>query len=1231
MAEELRMGNEGSGLMRYRLLKRLGQGGMGIVHRAEHRETGQLVALKTVRLPDASLLSSIRREIHALSRIRHPRIVRIVDHGVCDGLPWYAMELLEGVTLRRWAAWSGSAGETRTSDQPSVPEQRSTRALAADEEAVRDDTAAPDGQRPPPEPSSLIDRVPAQLPVILSLVRRLCAPLAYLHGEGIVHRDLKPENILVQPDATPVIVDFGLSARFAGETSRETLAIEGSTVGTVSYMAPEQIRGEIVDARADLYALGCILYELLTGRCPFVSASPFEILNAHQFQAPKSLRHHNAEIPPELDELVLRLLAKQPRERLGHADVVAHALVKLGAAVDPDDSDPAPQAYLFRPGLFGRAAEVAVLRDQVRRLEEGRGAIVLLGGESGVGKTRLVTELAREAVGRGVLVLGGECLEVGGSALQPFRKPLQAIADRCREQGREETERLLGPRAKLLALFAPELAALPGQEAHPEPAELPAEAARLRILTYLVDTFAALAADRDVLLALDDLQWADPLSLEVLALLLRTGRLDRFPLLVLGTYRAEEVGESLGRLLGMAAVRRIVVERLEERSVAAMVGDMLALSPPPTAFAAYLGRHSEGNPFFVAEYLRLAVDEGVLSRNPRGTWQLAAGIGAVTGETEPALPIPRSLRELVGRRLGGLSAAAARLVEAAAVLGREAEVLLLGEMTGLEEEDLVGAAGELVRRQIVEERTAGELRFLHDKLREVAYQLIAERRRPGLHRAAAAEIEALHAAKREELLAELGRHWRAAGERRQASACFLGAARRARERWTLAAAVPLYEACLELAEEPTTASVAAQVELAGEVLLILGRYPEAERTLGQALEAARGIGDRRGEATAAHHLGRLYCRQSRGAEGRKLLEQALALHRAHGDRRHEGITLDALAHLVWLSGSLAEACAIFEQVQVIDREVGNRRAEAVTAGHLGGLYCEQGRMAEGRELFERALALHREVGNRCGEGISLNDLALLDREQGRLDEAWARLEQALAIHCEIGNRKAEANTLGELGALHRLHGRMAEADELWERALARFREIGDRRGEANGLFALGGLHCEQGRMAEGRTLFEQSLALHREVGNRRYEGHCLVDLAGYWYRLACGDLSLAQELTAHGETILREVGARIDRTRVLCQRGHLELAAGRPAQALLDASSELAAAGDAGPESDVGRFVARLRRAQEAFLAGEHQRLFRGQLIADLTAGQRRWLVEHGQLERERAMLSDDPPTAAAP
>jgi predicted ATPase len=1266
----------------YRIVGRLGQGGMGVVYRGEDPRSGQPVAVKTVRLPAQGLLASIRREIQALARIRHPGIVRILAEGVQDGLPWYAMELLDGMTLRGLCAelfgtrkTSGASGRgwwtlrLEREAQRTVPASpRHGPVLAAPQDATllrasagpapadaaagtwsgRDRPAdRTPATQPVPEPAEREASSPApaassprpssprrlaargRLQEMLTLVRRLCAPVAFLHGEGIVHRDLKPENVFVRSDGLPVLVDFGLISLFGGkQISREELDASLVHGGTVAYMAPEQALGELVDGRADLYALGCMLYELLTGRPPFRGKAPHQVVWKHFYAEPQPLSELVEGVPPRLEELVLGLLAKRPQERLGHADVVAAALAELGAEDGLAGAAPPPRPVLYRPSFTGREQELGQCAEHLERLQRGEGGLVLVGGESGVGKTRLAMELARRARREGVQVLTGECLwgvgsqepEVGsgdkldadlvplpspvsglpsrpgsaraprgrsdrspslaaaGGPLQALRRPLQALADRCRERGAEETQRLLGHRAAALALYEPALQGLPGQEALARPAALPPDAARLRLFWYLALTFEALASDAPLLLVLDDLQWADELTLGFLAYLLRSGRLQRTKLLVAGTYRTEEAGgieaAPLQALLDISSVRRLQLERLGTEAVRSMVGGMLALRPAPELLVRFLAQHSEGNPFFVAEYLRAALDEGLLWRDAKGRWQVAEPTEREATEADyETLPLPHLLQELVGRRLGTLGAVARQLAEVAAVLGREADAALLAAVAGLGEAAASEPIRDLLVRQVLEESGAGRLRFVHDKLREVAYKALGGGTRRQLHRAVAQVLEARLAKAGDEPLVELGHHWERAGEPAKARERYLSGARRASNGYAHVEAERLYRAFLRLVSEPTEESVAARNELAESVLSVRAQNREAL------------------------------------AEHRLALEEARTL-------RHKPLqirSLRGLGRARWALGHVHEACALLAQALQLSREIGDLLTAGRVLSNFGLLRMEQGRLDQAQALLSEALHIQREVGDPPSEVRALANLGRLHWDQGRLEEAEALLSEALDLARGLGDREAEGLCLGNLGGQHYTRGRLEESLAFYRQALTVARDIGDRRGEGLALGNLAIVVRDLGRTEEAWTLFEQALELHRESDRRRSEGWTLSNLAGL-ERLRGSDPLEAERRSREAESILREVGDSLGVALSLCECGHAALALGRSGRERFEEAEQIAASIHALPESGLGRAIACLRRAVGAFEAGEPDRLFRGVLIEDLPEGLRRWLTETGQL-----------------
>ncbi|MFT7626077.1 MAG: serine/threonine protein kinase/tetratricopeptide (TPR) repeat protein, partial [Myxococcota bacterium] len=832
------------------------RGGMGTVHRAVHLVTGHEVALKTVHPTGASVVASLRREIHALAQLRHPGIVRILEDGLQNGLPWYAMELVPGVTLRSFLTAGPTDGaEGATIDNPTdegmatIAESHAAGEAWWTEQAFSsaswtavsnpsmelDIITSADAE--PSDKRRRADSAPPDwdLAAGLGVARKLCDVLAFLHGEGIVHRDLKPENIIVRGDGTPILVDFGLAASFTAHGGREVLDVPSSATGTAAYIAPEQAGGELVDARADLYSLGCILYEMVVGRPPFAGENAAVMRYQHtslQPTPPSELTDKPLEYPG-LEALIMRLLSKDPRRRLGHAADVATALERVGAAKPAPHAWPIAQSYLYRPAFVGRAHELKDLVAHFDGLDQRKGASAFVVGESGVGKTRLLLELGRQARRRGFSVFACQCaqpsgpeeeLAVRGRPLEPLRPLLQRVADQARGGHDPELERLLAEQAQLLALYEPALMSVTG------PLRLPPNmspgAARHRLFASVEQTLAQVTSKRPAVLAIDDLQWADELTRGFVRYLITTRHGDRLPVLLIGTWRSEEAPGDLADV-GSSDVQIANIGRLPERAVRSMVADMLALDNPPESLVQFLTEQSEGNPFFVGEYLHAALDERILQRDRSGHWQ-------VPELTHPrikmlaGLSLPSGMANLIGRRLDDLMPRARRLLKTAAVVGRVIRLDLLEAVAPLERDEFLGAMQELLRRQFMEERDQDRVAFAHSKLREVAYQRIPAEHRATLHRAVADEIERKVLTEPDhDLHAELGRHWECAGEPERATLSYLVAARATADQFAGEEAERLFRSALRLLPQDSVDAARVRLETAERVLLAAGATEEA--------------------------------------------------------------------------------------------------------------------------------------------------------------------------------------------------------------------------------------------------------------------------------------------------------------------------------------------------------------------------------------------------------------------
>jgi tetratricopeptide (TPR) repeat protein len=892
----------------YRILGLLGTGGVGVVYRAQHVGTGEVVALKTVRARSSPHLSSVRREILALHRLRHPGIVRILDGGVSDGRPWYAMELLSGHTLAQ--AFGASHHDVSTMTGRAPPS--SVRPSASGAPGER--------QRPPAAGGRLVE--------VLTLFRLLCAPLAYLHGEGTVHRDIKPSNVFVRPDGTPVLMDFGLVGRWRGALGREILEETQTTGGTLVYMAPEQVRGEPGDARSDLYSLGCTLYEALTGMVPIEDVPASAAGGASSGIRPVPPSEIVTGIPTALDTLVMRLLEKDPRERIGHADDVALALAALGAKDWPHQGLPRARAYLYQPRLVGRENTLrAVLEglDSCKKI----GGLLLIGGESGVGKTSLAGEVARIAYRREHQVVTSECPCPGTGPgqiertppLLPFRPLLRHVVEHCRSAGSVVTGRIVGRWRRLLATIEPSFAELEGSTS--EPPDLPVQAALERMLAALSETIIAFARETTpLLLCIDDLQWADGLSLGLLARLGADEIEDPTArLVVLATYRTEEAGPWLDSLLDLPRTLNVELDRLDADQVGRVVADMLGVPEAPQDLAAFVAGASEGNPFFVGEYLRTALDAGLLARDAEGRWRRDERALAPS-----SLALPQTVRALIERRLQALSTEGRALVGLAAVIGREIDADLLLSIAerhlltkALSERDWVELLSELTARSVLSETGRGTLTFSHETLRRVAYEGLPVETRTHLHGRVAVALEAIAGEKDDhDLAAELAHHHERAHNFRRAVDFLERAGERLLARSAHADAAACFREALridkvaELAiSDPRRARWHA---LAGQALQGLGHLAESKHHLKHAValfgwsaaDSPLGVGVQIVRETTRQVLHRLLGLGARPAARRAPLlgaarayDHLLQVHYFEADRL-------GLAHAMLMTLNLAE-------------------------------------------------------------------------------------------------------------------------------------------------------------------------------------------------------------------------------------------------------------------------------------------------------------------------------------
>jgi DNA-binding CsgD family transcriptional regulator len=638
--------------------------------------------------------------------------------------------------------------------------------------------------------------------------------------------------------------------------------------------------------------------------------------------------------------------------------------------------DPAPTS----PALVGRDRELAALRDALAGACAGRGSLVLIGGEAGIGKTALAEWLCAEAQGQGALVLVGRCYDLAETP--PYGPWAEALATR--------TPDTAGP------LAPPDLAG----------GGMTSQAA---LFAAVRDHLAALAARRPVVLLLDDLHWADPASLDLLRVIGRG--LGGMALLVLAAYRADEIARAhplhalLPLLVRETSAARLDLRPLDAAAIGALVAARYALGAADAArLVGYLAGRTEGNPFFVDELLRTLEGDGIL-RGVADSWAL--------GDLA-AVPVPPLLRQVIAGRLARLAPETERLLAVAAVIGQEVSLAIWAAVGEVAEDDLLGHLERASATRLLEETPAGTgMRFAHALIREVLYAGLPPLRRRGWHRRAG-ETLADAASPDPDAVAH---HFQRAGDPRAAQ-WLVRAGERAWRAYAWLTAAARYEAALALLDQRGAAAEERAALML--TLAVLYRFADAAHGLPYAEEAARladGAGDRALAAAAAFDAGHLRTMAGDLRQGLGQMERALPLLEALPAAER------ARAPIVVVQRVPPEGQADYHRVAVTTMRAHVGRLAEARAGSLSPLTGAPvpaasalarvaallGQPEEARRYFDRNRAARRAAGRHWEVGLNaVQELRFLTlpyeperlAERERLvteaEDAWTRGGGALA-------------------------------------------------------------------------------------------------------------------------------------------------------------------------------------------------------------------------------------------
>ncbi len=691
---------------RYEVKEFLGEGGKKKVYRTYDTLLDRDVAFSSIKLEglDEDSRTRITREAQAMGRLgAHNNIVTVFDLGDDDGRPFIVSELMGGGDVE---------GLLKKAENNRLPNEQ-----------------------------------------IIEIALAVCEGLKFAHGKAIIHRDLKPGNIWLTDDGQVKIGDFGLAL----VDDRTRLTQEGMMVGTVSYLPPEQAMGGEVTDKSDLYSLGAMLYEMATGRPPFVGDDNVAIIGQHINTPPVSPSWHNPEIPPALEALILRLLEKSAAKRSASALEVSRALESIqkgGEEEEPEkeDAQADKSGPLYRQVFVGRENELSQLKAAFDNALSGEGSLMMVVGEPGIGKTAITEQLATYVTMRGGMTLVGHCYEEGSLSL-PYLAFVEAMRTYVLNREENDLRKDMGSGASEVARVVSEVR--DKLDVTPREASNPDED-RYRLFQAVTDFLSNAAFVQPLLIVLEDLHDSDKGTLDLLTHIAR--HITNSRLLIVGTYRDVEVDRTHPLSSALAELRRasafglLRLRGLTSDEVQRMLKN-IAGRDIAWSLAETVHRQTEGNPLFTQEVIRHLVEEGMIGDEK----------DQKTSSGQMRIVIPEGLRDVIGKRLTGLSPESNQMLAIASVIGREFLVSIVGSISSLDEDQLFKALKECANAAVIEERSSKgaevTYRFAHAFFRQTLYEEMIAPQRIRLHQQVAKSLEKTYANRLSDHAVELAEHF----------------------------------------------------------------------------------------------------------------------------------------------------------------------------------------------------------------------------------------------------------------------------------------------------------------------------------------------------------------------------------------------------------------------------------------------------------------------------------------
>jgi serine/threonine protein kinase/tetratricopeptide (TPR) repeat protein len=1116
---------------RYIALKKIGVGATGTVYKVKDNKNNRIIALKILskQKTSSTAVQRFKREFKLLNQLHHPNLCSVYDFGILDdGRSYFTMEYVDGENIFK----------------------------------------AADG---------------VSYDKILAWIVQLCRVLEYIHSKGLIHYDIKPGNILIargkeySPEGTRILagnraenkknqtvstaycvklMDFGLS----GEHH-----IKGGTFikGTFPYIAPEVIKGLAVDHRADLYSLGVVLYELFTKK-PFQIEKQKSFVTLLKQKADflyKPPSKSIAGVPQWLEQLTMKLLTLEPALRFNRANEIIKDINKFNHSQFVIETEKTLEGYLLSSRFVGREKEMRLLTSLYEQTQHGKGKVVLLTGDEGVGKSRLLREFKVFTQLQQSHSFVGQAYPDKIGLLEPFYDICGELISHIGNKSELYRSSRLKLALAVVRKMFPDLINDQKGKGLPQLVTLGPQQEKLRnfeALSQLLGYVASVLGG--IIILLEDLHWADDLSIQCLEYLARniTGK----NIFICGTCRAENFQNNVvlkklvSKLMSEGYLRRITLKPLTLESLYAFLDSTITPESNSPELARYLLKKTGGNPFFVEEIMRTLLRKRNVSIGERL-------------ETTNLLKIalPETIEDVVLKRIEDLDNYSRIVVDFAAVLRKNFDYNLMKRLTGLNDMNLSRTLWNLRSRHILVEE-GSTYRLYHATLHDALIKRLGHRKKMELNYQIGKILERINKGTIERVVEDLAHYFINARDRKKGIAYGLQAAYKSSMRYANEQAIYFYNRVMTLLDNKRSIVRFDILQHLAKVEILIGCYDKAIAhfrsasrlkigTIEKRVKVYLGISDvyaRRGEYRRAirSYLRTLHILTMMKSGRIKVLLQIYLTVKIHSMRIQLGhykkvkkIDLDSL-HIpnfrskqreilqllagIYLDmgtiesiradcgeGDYNKSIAYYKQAYRCYKAMDDQYGITTVLNDIAVNYQYQFDTTNAINYFQRAVRLSEKIGDQYGVSISLLNVGNVLMRMGSHTQAIECIRKSYTIAKKIGNPSIVGASNFELGRYFFGLCNYTKAKEYAEKALEIFQTIGWEEVEAASVSFLGSIYQAQGDYMVSLRLYKQAYKIARNINHQPEIASSLFYMGTLFVEI--GELLKAKKYVEHALTI----------------------------------------------------------------------------------------------------------------